>query len=226
LEVNTIHSSPTNTDTDGDGLGDAQEYNTVGTSPIDTDSDDDGLDDGAEVNVHGTDPLDADSDNDTLSDGAEVLIHHSNPLLVDTDGGGVDDPTEVARGTNLNDPNDDGCADALNGGANVDTDSDGIADCEEQLLGTNPLVPDVTLQGSGTDFFAFGCAVGPANVNKDRDLAGAGFIFATLFIALGISRRRFQFSKKVVRSWHVGWCNYRFGGHTGNFHSREQSSSR
>ena len=53
-------------DTDGDGLSDAQEY-TLGTDPTNIDSDDDGLSDNEEI-ILGTNPLKQDSDDDGLSD--------------------------------------------------------------------------------------------------------------------------------------------------------------
>jgi len=46
------------TDSDGDGLGDADEIFIYGTSPTNPDSDGDGLPDGDEVLVYGTDPTD------------------------------------------------------------------------------------------------------------------------------------------------------------------------
>src|SRR6056297_2764859 len=93
------------TDTDGDGLSDAEEA-TLGTDPADPDSDDDGLDDGTEVNTTGTDPLDADTDGDGLGDGEEVNTTGTDPNNVDTDGDGVDDKTEVDSGTDPNDGSD------------------------------------------------------------------------------------------------------------------------
>jgi alpha-tubulin suppressor-like RCC1 family protein len=62
-----------NGDADADGLTNKEEF-LYGTSPTDADSDDDGLSDAAEVDTHATDPLDADSDDDGYSDGAEVSL--------------------------------------------------------------------------------------------------------------------------------------------------------
>ena len=80
---------PCTTDTDGDGLTDAQE-GILGTDANNPDTDGDGLTDDEEVNTTNTDP--------------------QNP---DTDGGGVDDGTEVAAGLDPNDSTDDICIDCL-----------------------------------------------------------------------------------------------------------------
>lgn len=58
-------------DTDGDGLTNAEEEE-LGTDPDNPDTDDDLLSDGDEVNIYGTDPLVADSDGDGWKDGKEV----------------------------------------------------------------------------------------------------------------------------------------------------------
>jgi thiol-disulfide isomerase/thioredoxin len=60
----------TETDTDGDGLTDAEEEE-LGTDPENEDSDGDGLSDGEEEDI-GSDPNDTDSDGDGYPDGAEV----------------------------------------------------------------------------------------------------------------------------------------------------------
>ena len=105
------------TDTDGDGLTDAEEEE-LGTDPTNPDTDGDGLSDGEEVNEHGTDPLDGDTDDDGLTDGEEVLTHDTDPLNEDTDGDGIGDGDEVF-----------GCTDPLL----ADTDGDGIGDADDDL---------------------------------------------------------------------------------------------
>jgi large repetitive protein len=155
------------TDTDGDGLSDAEEAE-LGTNPNDADSDDDGVIDGAEPNfADDTDgdgvinALDPDSDNDGLYDGTELGVvvaptgtnqaaghfvadadpsSKTNPLDPDTDHGGVRDGAE--------DNNRDGAVDAGERDPNVaaddstppiiDTDHDGLPDDAETALGTNP----------------------------------------------------------------------------------------
>jgi MYXO-CTERM domain-containing protein len=108
-------------DTDGDGLSDALEA-TLGSSPTDTDSDDDGVLDGDEANPADDadgdglkNIMDPDADGDGLFDGTELGLGcnnpdtdagamscvedgdattKTNPLLADTDGGGVSDGDE------------------------------------------------------------------------------------------------------------------------------------
>jgi|GEM_PF-1692344 len=62
---------PAKTDTDQDGLSDAQEYE-INTNPRLVDSDNDGLSDWEEYAIFGTDPVNKDSDSDGYSDGEEV----------------------------------------------------------------------------------------------------------------------------------------------------------
>lgn len=139
------------TDTDGDGLSDAEETSGarnpwpggfVGmaapgdpTDPADDDSDDDGLSDGLEVGTAdgnragtATDPNDADTDDDGVSDTAEVVAG-TDPRAADTDHDEVDDGAETEAGT---DP------DA------ADTDFDGATDGAEAEAGTDPRVSSIT----------------------------------------------------------------------------------
>ncbi len=59
--------SPTNFDSDNDGLSDGEEVYFLNTNPFDDDSDNDGISDGAEIDA-GTDPLVNDSSDDDTSD--------------------------------------------------------------------------------------------------------------------------------------------------------------
>lgn len=81
---------PAVADTDSDGLSDVTEEG-LGTSPTDPDSDDDGLTDGEEVLDVGTDPLDGDTDADGLGDGLEVEVAGTDPLDSDSDDDGLAD---------------------------------------------------------------------------------------------------------------------------------------
>ena len=131
------------TDTDGDGLSDADEA-TYGTDINDTDSDDDGISDGDEVHTWTTDPADADTDDDGLDDGAELDTDAggpdtgtgTSPTDPDTDDGGVNDGTEVTNGT-----------DPLNGLDDDDRDLDGLSDADEATAGTDPDDPDTDDDG-------------------------------------------------------------------------------
>jgi hypothetical protein len=101
----------------------------------DTDSDQDGMSDAQEATL-GTDPANADSDADGLLDGAEVTAG-TDPTLADTDGDGFGDNAEVANGADPNDP-----ASVPPGEPTVDTDGDGLTDAQEAELGTNPELAD------------------------------------------------------------------------------------
>ncbi len=157
-------------DTDGDGLTDDVET-LIGTDPNDADSDDDGLIDGLEPNYSADsdgdgliNPLDPDSDDDGLFDGTEAGKDCSNPdtdaaagncradadsgatttdvLIADTDGGGATDGSEDC---NLNGAVDAGETDPNNPADDstiVDTDGDGLSDCIEIQIGTNPADQD------------------------------------------------------------------------------------
>ncbi len=155
-------------DADGDSRSDAEEL-VVGTSPSDADSDDDGVTDGQERNWNVDDDadglvnaLDPDSDNDGLFDGTESGVtatavtmatdqargffvadadppSRTSPLKVDSDRGGVDDGAE--------DVNKNGAVDTAERNPNVgaddtspptDTDQDGLTDQEELTFGTQP----------------------------------------------------------------------------------------
>lgn len=106
-EVFKYKSDPLNPDTDGDKLSDGDEVLKYKTDPLNPDTDGDGLTDGDEVLKYKTDPLKADTDGDGLTDYEEVMIYKTDPLNPDTDGGSVDDGTEVRRGTDPLDPEDD-----------------------------------------------------------------------------------------------------------------------
>ncbi|MEM1230754.1 MAG: ASPIC/UnbV domain-containing protein, partial [Pseudomonadota bacterium] len=104
-----LGTDPTLPDTDGDRLTDSDEVRLHGTDPLARNTDRDGLTDFVEVQFKGTDPLNPDTDGDGLTDGQEASLAGlgTDPLLADTDGGGRSDGDEVAAGTDPLDPGDD-----------------------------------------------------------------------------------------------------------------------
>ena len=136
---------PCLSDTDRDGLGDAEEA-MLGTDPGSPDTDGDGLPDGWEVenwfnplSSVGADGALGDWDEDGLSNLDEYL-HGSSPRLEDTDGDGLPDAFEVGSLATWN-------GYALPFGvttdpARRDSDLDGLTDEQELLNGTNPTQPD------------------------------------------------------------------------------------
>jgi hypothetical protein len=127
------------TDSDGDGLTDADEA-IHGTNPNNPDTDGDGLSDGAEVRVHGTSPLRVDSDCDGLTDAEELGPPMgrpaTNPRNPDTDGDGLPDGLEVGVTANPDPTNCpgvvvDACPQGTTNPIARDTDGDGLADGAE-----------------------------------------------------------------------------------------------
>ena len=98
-EVMKYKTDPLVVDTDKDGLSDSDEVLKYKTNPLSADSDMDGLTDSEEVLKYKTNALNKDSDGDGLTDSEEVIKYKTNALNKDTDGGSVDDFTEVRRGT-------------------------------------------------------------------------------------------------------------------------------
>jgi hypothetical protein len=144
-------------DSDGDDLSNGQE-DTLGTSRSNPDSDGDGASDGAEAGGNPGNPPDTDADGipnvfessiaDTDGDGVPNQTDSANNnacipnpnsaacLAVDSDGDGVANGDEDANGTDRNDPDTDG--DGVSDGAETgnpadpaDSDGDGIPDVLE-----------------------------------------------------------------------------------------------
>jgi hypothetical protein len=148
-------------DSDGDGLTNGQE-DTLGTSRSDPDTDGDGANDGAEVGGNVNAPLDTDGDGipnvlessltDSDSDGVanQNDAANNNPcvpnvgsapcLLLDNDADGLTNGQEDTLGTNRNsaDTDGDGANDGAEVGGNVnaplDADGDGIPNVLESSL--------------------------------------------------------------------------------------------
>ena len=93
-------------DADGDTLTAVQEWG-LHTNPTISDTDSDGLDDYDETQVHNTNPNHTDTDGEGLSDYEEVIEWFTNPLSADSDADGFNDYQEVTIfNTDPNDPND------------------------------------------------------------------------------------------------------------------------
>lgn len=153
---NGYASSPTDADSDDDGLSDGQER-TRSTNPLRGDTDGDGLGDAFEVRFQ-LNPLNQDGDGDGIPDGAEdedgdTLTNSeeatlgSSPRSNDSDIDGLLDQEEVK--VHQTDPN------------KYDTDDDHLGDgTEVKATSTNPLLKDT--DGDGVQ-------------DADEDLDGDGF---------------------------------------------------
>ena len=182
-------------DVDGDGLTNAQE-DTLGTSRSNPDSDGDGALDGAEAGDTDGDGIPnalessvSDSDGDGVSNQDDA--NNSNPcvpnassaacLAADSDGDGLTNAQEDALGTSRNNPDTDG--DGANDGTEVgDTDGDGIPNALESSItdtdgdgvanqadanNTNPCVPN-----SSTVLCLLQDSDGDGLTNSQEDLLG------------------------------------------------------
>ena len=181
----TIFTDPSASggDTDGDGIGDGAEVNghqitnaidgtiTVITHPADADTDDDGVCDGngtggscsgiADVN-----PTRSDTDGDGLDDGQEQLTYNTiaDNINSDADTCALDDGFEMlgdqamASFTAYGDYDFD--ADTLVNARDLDSDGDGITDCDEvNVYGSNPYDNN----SDGLDSFTDDQEIDPAN---------------------------------------------------------------
>jgi hypothetical protein len=136
------NAHPQKTDTDEEGLNDAEEVHEYKTDPTKKDSDGDGLNDAREVEK-GTEPNNKDTDNDGLPDGWEVN-NKFDALNPDGENGAEGDPDEdglknIEEMEHKTDPRDaDSDDDDLNDAEEInvrhsdpkkkDTDEDGLPD--------------------------------------------------------------------------------------------------
>ncbi|MEL6342215.1 MAG: VWA domain-containing protein [Myxococcota bacterium] len=147
-------------DSDGDGMIDAEEA-FYGTDPTMPDSDGDGCRDGTElILASGLDPLNSEDCNCFLPD-----------FCFDTDKDGVcDNGCEDRDGDSLCDCIDvdlDGVCDPENF---LDSDGDGLTDCEEGWTGTNKSGPDTDADGlSDLHEFRFGTSPDVHDAEDDLD---------------------------------------------------------
>lgn len=130
-----------------------------------TDSDHDGVTDADELLIFGTDPFSSDTDGDFLADNEELYWYGTDPLAFDTDGGGVGDGAELDQGSNPHDETDDLFPHAR------DFDGDGITDWDEYwIFGTNPNRDDTDRDGipDGVEVYYLGSSA----TNADSDGGG------------------------------------------------------
>ncbi|MHA1247645.1 MAG: SBBP repeat-containing protein [Candidatus Thorarchaeota archaeon] len=159
--LNPFDPADADQDTDGDALSNKEEY-LLGTSPTDTDTDNDGLRDGDEVQTYGSDPLDSDTDGDGMPDGWEASngLDPTDDLdaYADADSDGLANLGEYVEGLdpNNNDTDDDGMPDGWEICYNLapGNPSDAMLDYDDDML-TN-----VDEFGNGTD---------PRNNDSDSD---------------------------------------------------------
>ena len=125
LSVSTPPPIDDGSDSDGDGLTDANELD-IGTDPNNPDSDFDELNDFQEISL-GTEPLNVDSDGDQIPDRVELTgwtlgnnpkLWFTDPLQMDTNRDGLTDAVEAGP-----DINNDNIPDSL-----YDTDGDDVPD--------------------------------------------------------------------------------------------------
>lgn len=116
--------------------------------------------------------LAADSDGDGLSDAHERLVG-TDPLVADTDGDGFSDFLEDRLRFSGYDPLYPHDASCTLPEDRADSDGDGLRDCEERFLGTNPLVFDTDADGlpDGVEALA-GTNPGRADAVEDLDEDG------------------------------------------------------
>lgn len=105
LGLNPNNPADAGMDADGDGLSNRDEL-LAGTALNASDTDHDGLTDAQEMLQYLTDPTLSDSDGDGLGDATEVLDPRTDPLHADKDHDGVSDYWELQLASNPEDPSD------------------------------------------------------------------------------------------------------------------------
>jgi outer membrane protein OmpA-like peptidoglycan-associated protein len=147
-------TNPLVADTDGDGLSDGDELLKYRTSPVEADTDGDGLTDPQEVQKYLTDPTKADSDGDGLTDSAEINTHKTDPMKADSDGDGLSDGDEINKYK---------CNPLM-----VDSDKDGLSDGDEvKKYSSSPMKPDTDGDGLGDNQEVTQLKTNPVKLDTD-----------------------------------------------------------
>lgn len=158
------------TDTDGDGLA-----NCVDQCPSNPDVT-------KQSNCDNTEPADVITPNPSAA-GAVCDV------TLDANADGLPDDLD----TTLDDANADGIPDCCTSGnadadlLNYDSDGDALPDCREFAIGTNPVVNDLSPQGSATTFSFGNCSLDP---NATKSTGAKAELFALAFIMLALWRLR------------------------------------
>lgn len=141
-KIGAMESHALSHDTDGDGLGDAEEIRRFGTDPNVCDTDGDGLADGLEAGVVHPDALLAGCRGLQSAGSNFSSIGALNPLKSDSDSDGIDDGAEDANANgwldqdetdpSTGDTDEDGIPDAVE--VTGDLDGDGLVDIDLQYI--------------------------------------------------------------------------------------------
>lgn len=112
---------------------------------------------------------------DSDADGVHDVEEHragTNPVMADTDGDGCSDGVEAALQWPALEANGLHCV-CENAFSLMDSDSDGLGNCEEQFIGGEPLNPDSDVDGvmDGLEFI-FGSYLNLADSTRDEDHDG------------------------------------------------------
>ncbi|MBT3219331.1 MAG: DUF2341 domain-containing protein [Proteobacteria bacterium] len=149
-------SDPHQTDSDGDGIDDGEEWGTTPSQPTNSDND---------IYI---DALDPDDDGDGLTtafEGTADLDGDGTPnyLDEDSDGDGLDDADELKNNGNPKDTDDDGTIDPWD----TDDDNDGISTADELSVQADPLSIDSDNDGIA-DIDEWTDASDPLDSDDDR----------------------------------------------------------
>jgi hypothetical protein len=123
-------------DRDADNYPDALE-SEAGLDPANADTDSDGVADGDEFTLYSTYPLSWDTDGDGISDGEELFGIKTDPLV--NNNGAATAPATGTASTTATEPTGEAlsteAADTASSGAvAADSDSDGVADVDEETI--------------------------------------------------------------------------------------------